>query len=156
MSSCENLCNFYVDIIYFSIDLSSHLTRRSEHRVLWRRRVWWSWRTTPETIHNDSKKWYKFCNDNTVKFIKIWNKSRWLFLWWRCHIALSEYCNNDEFYTVSQKKLDLLAWDHLRRSNFFWDTMYIKITNFCFFIAETWGTLGGRRCWRDPPYPSPW
>ena len=27
-------------------------------------------------------------------------------------------------YTVSQKKIDLLAWDHLRRFNFFWDTMY--------------------------------
>ena len=27
-------------------------------------------------------------------------------------------------YTVSQKKLNLLALDHLRRSNFFWDTMY--------------------------------
>ena len=28
-------------------------------------------------------------------------------------------------YAVSQKKLDLLAWDQLRRSNFFWDTMYV-------------------------------
>ena len=32
-------------------------------------------------------------------------------------------------YTVSQKKLDLLAWVHLRRSNFFWDTLYVCISS---------------------------
>ena len=31
---------------------------------------------------------------------------------------------------VSQKKLDLLKWSQARRSNFFWDTVYIHSTNF--------------------------
>ena len=29
-----------------------------------------------------------------------------------------------DIYTVSQKKLGFLAWEHLRKPNFFWDTLY--------------------------------
>ena len=38
------------------------------------------------------------------------------------------YSQLGSLYTVSPKKLLLLAWGHLRKCNFFWDTVYFMIT----------------------------